>query len=493
VPPDEQIGATETADLARAAAPDKTGDSDTGGAMETSRETRVLDALAPDISDAAEESEETGPSAEMSGPAAFARPYSADAFETRGAADTLEENEDLEATVQRESLAPPLADRPRHNTLTAITRQRGTTDPNGHDAPPPPAPTPPEPSYEPAGGPADEQAYANFAAEGEDFLLDETEGAESSEGEWAIPDQPTVTLSQGAVLSARPQYLETDEHAAWPPRPDVDASFPGSLPEAAASLRRRAIPRIDRTGQQRYASPTGQPMPGEPPQGYSRAAIPDPRMARFQELHRRRDAMEHGEPDPRTGHHMTDRVRQWWSDLRPGLKDALAYQHEARASGTHPIPASAEPSEPSEPSATSRLGDMFGRLTASARDLTERAQSAAAPAFRRIHNQAEQAAQAIVGRFENDPARQQAPFLGPGRIAVYFRSGVSVGQAQRLLSSNEARPLRIIPRKHGFLAYVLPGMEAQVSGRLKVHPYVRDVVYMAVDEYGDPIEEDDAR
>jgi hypothetical protein len=174
---------------------------------------------------------------------------------------------------------------------------------------------------------------------------------------------------------------------------------------------------------------------------------------------------------------VTERVRQWWSDLRPGLQKALDYQHEARASGAHPIPAQ-------ESAPSSRLGDVFGRLTASARGLTGRAQ----PAFKRLHDQAEQAAQAFVGRFEGDLARQQAPFLGPGRIAVFFRSGVSVGQAQRLLSSNEARPLRIIPRKHGFLAYVLPGNEEQISRRLRVHPYVRDVVYMAVNAYDDPDE-----
>ena len=225
-------------------------------------------------------------------------------------------------------------------------------------------------------------------------------------------------------------------------------------------------------------------MPGDPPTGVPRTAFPDPRMRRLQELHRRRDAKEHGDEDPSDDRHVTERVRQWWSDLRPCLQKALDYQHEARASGVHPIPAS-------EPAPTSRLGDVFGRLTASARGLTERAQSAAGPAFKRLHDQAEQAAQAIVGRFEPDPAQQQAPFLGPGRIAVFFRPGVSVGQAQRLLSSNEARPLRIIPRKHGFLAYVLPGAEEKVSRRLRIHPYVRDVVFMPVNQYGDPVERDE--
>ena len=385
---------------------------------------------------------ETGPSAEMSAPIVAAHAPHADV------ADTPD--------------APPEPERPRHHTLASITRARGGTNPQNAPLPPPPPPPEPEPP-----------AFAD------DEILDETDYAARDEEEWSIAEQPTVALAPGMVLSARPHFLDTDERAVWPPLPASAESIPGTLPEAAASLHRRAIPRPDRTGPNRYASPNGRPMPGEPPTGFPRTAFPNPRMQRLQELHRRRDAKEHGEDDPVADKQVTERVRQWWSDLRPGLRDALEYQHEARASGVHPIPSY-------EAAPSSRLGDVFGRLTASARGLTERAR----PAFERLHNQAEHAAQAIVGRFEPDAARQQAPFLGPGRVAVFFRSGVSVGQAQRLLSSNEARPLRIIPRKHGFLAYVLPGTEEMVSNRLRIHPYVRDVIFMTINEYGDPDEQD---
>ena len=427
-----------------------TADVDTGGLGDAEADVRMA---APDDDPGAplDEERESGPAAEMSGPAMTAQPPD-DTASAVGADQELDED-DPDATVQRARVeAPP--ERPRHNTLASITRPRGGTNPQGTPlSPPPPAP------------PADVTG---------DAIPDETEGGGNDGAEWEIADQPTVALSPGAVLGARPKFLDTDEQASWPPRHPSELPIPGSLSEAAASLRRRAIPRLDRTGQQRLASPTGRPMPNTPPRGPN----PDPRMERLQELHRRRDAAAQGDYDPNPDRHVTDRVRQWWSDLRPGLKQALDYQHEARASGVHPIPAY-------EAAPTSRLGDVFGRLTASARELTERAQSAAAPALRRLHDQAEQAAQAIVGRFEGDPARQQAPFLGPGRIAVFFRSGVSVGQAQRLLSSLDARPLRIIPRKHGFLAYVLPGTEEQVSRRLRVHPYIRDVVFMSASEYDD--------
>jgi hypothetical protein len=203
-------------------------------------------------------------------------------------------------------------------------------------------------------------------------------------------------------------------------------------------------------------------------------------MERFQELRRQRFAHGQGERADSDSVPMADAMRQWWSDLRPSLQNGLHYQREARASGMHPIPAY-------ETAPTSRLGDAFGRLAASARELSERAQQAAAPTFRRLHDQVEQAAQGIISRFEGDTVRQQAPLLGPGRIAIFFRQGVSVGQAQRLLAASAARPMRLIPRKHGFLARVQPGKESEVCERLRQHPYVSDVVYLEYNEYGEPV------
>ena len=205
-------------------------------------------------------------------------------------------------------------------------------------------------------------------------------------------------------------------------------------------------------------------------------------MERFQELRRHRVAHEHGEQATDDMKPVAEAVRQWWSDLRPDVGSALRFQREARASGTHPLPAYAPPTP------ASRLGDAFGRLAASAREMTGRAQQAAAPALKRIHDQVEQAAQGIIQRFEGDNARQQAPLLGPGRVAVFFRRGVTVGQAQRLLAASSARPMRLIPRKHGILAQVMPGREPEIGERLRQHPYVEDVVYMEYDAGGEPHE-----
>ena len=203
-------------------------------------------------------------------------------------------------------------------------------------------------------------------------------------------------------------------------------------------------------------------------------------MRRLVELRLQRDAHKDGQRGPVDNLPVAQAVRQWWSDLLPGLASALDHQHEARESGMYPIPAHVN-------TTTSALGDAFGRVASVVRDLSGRAQAAAGPAMNRLqelHDRAEHAAQAMVDRIEGSPVRQQGPLLGPGRLAVFFEQGVTVGQAQRLLMTNQARPMRLIPRRHGFLALVQPGRESAVGKELKKHPYVRDVVFMEYDANG---------
>jgi hypothetical protein len=309
--------------------------------------------------------------------------------------------------------------------------------------------------------------------------------------EWAVSDQPTVLIAPRNTSSrqapkSRPAYLDTDQYAAWPP--------PTTPRDGTPSVRREAPPTApiahgprrppDALGGARLASPGGKLIPPTPPEGVQRAEMPDPRMERFQELRNTRTAHEQGSRAPGDPSQVAEMVRQWWADLLPGLRTALNYQREARASGAYPLPATT-------PTTVSRLGDAFGRLAAGAREAAGRASAAAAPHLRRLHDQAEQAAQALIDRIEGSPVRQQAPFLGPGRIAVLFRPGVTVGQAQRLLLTAQARPLRLIPRKHGFLALVRPGSEEEIAERLRQHPYVRDVIYIEYDETDDMEPEDD--
>jgi hypothetical protein len=301
--------------------------------------------------------------------------------------------------------------------------------------------------------------------------------------EWSVSDQPTVLIAPRSSPSrqapkSRPAYLETDQYAAWPPATTPHDGMPSVKPESPtppAPVTRAPRRPPDVLGGARLASPSGKLMPLTPPEGVPRAALPDPRMERFQELRLKRTAHEQGSRVPGDPSQVAELVRQWWADLLPGLRSALSYQREARASGTYPLPATA-------PTTVSRLGDAFGRLAAGAREAAGRASAAAAPYLRQFHDQAEQVAQALIDRIEGSPVRQQAPFLGPGRIAVLFRPGVTVGQAQRLLLTAQARPLRLIPRKHGFLALVRPGAEEEIAERLRQHPYVRDVIYIEYDQ-----------
>jgi hypothetical protein len=376
--------------------------------------------------------------------------------------------------------------RPRRNTLAAAIR-RPPEEPDVERVEAKSAPAAPE-APQPR---ADVEIGAGDLPAG---IADEVD-------EWSVADQPTVYLAPKPQPRSRPQFLETGESQTWPPRP-AGATPPPSpprpdMPRRAEPSRRPPAARSggvpteprhegasrpvarDAIGR-RYAAPDGRTLPRTPPAGAPRAGLSNPRLSRFQELRRQRAAHEAGERSEDDQRPVADLVKQWWSDLAPGLARALDHQHEARASGVHPIPAH-------EPTATSRLGDAFGRFAASARELTERAQAAAAPTLKRLHNQAEQAAQAIVGRIEGSPTRQQAPLLGPGRIAVFFKQGVTMGQAQRLLAASHARPIRLIPRKHGFLSLVPPGAEAEIGNRLREHPYVRDVAFLDYNEYGETV------
>lgn len=400
------------------------------------------------------------------------------------ASETMDVRDDEAPSV---ASAAPVSEtptpRPRFNTLAgAFSRARAT---------PPPA------------DPVDQPAFEAAMAGADTDIMDEVD----PEIEWSVADQPTIQLSPEDLRALRPSFLDTGERpSSWPPRPQLSAPAPDPRPQEPTRPRNapqsfygadeRGEPRDWRTG----LPPRPQPpfpldnlgrslAPGErlaAPDGRaahlaaSSDAAPDYRMERFQELRRHRVAHEQGEATTDDVTPIADAVRQWWKDLRPDVGSALRFQHEARASGTHPLPAYAPPAP------TSRLGDAFGRLAASAREVTGRAQQVAAPAFKRIHDQVEQAAQGIIQRFEGDTARQQAPLLGPGRVAIFFRRGVTVGQAQRLLAASSARPMRLIPRKHGILAQVMPGLESEIGERLRQHPYVDDVVYMQYDERGEP-------
>jgi hypothetical protein len=369
------------------------------------------------------------------------------------------------------TLLQPLPSRPRKTTLAmAIT--------------PAPSPSPAEPvSAEPTElSPRDTRDTRDTGENTPSAVpIDEVD-------DWSISDQPTIYLSPQLLISKpkrRPPTTEmppqTVTNTASPPEPSQhppDYDLPKRPPDERPPhwLASMDDPWPDTTRRS--------PQPGVPDRRHVPPILPEDRIERLQRLREGRMAHQEGGRGPAEGRPVADIMRQWWRDLRPGLTSALNYQREARASGVHPIPAH-------EPSPGSRLGDAFGRFAATARGMTGRAQSAMGPQLNRLqalHQQAESAASAFVQKMETPLNRQQAPLLGPGRIAVFFKPGVTVGQAQSLLGASRARPIRLIPRKHGFLALVPPGAEAEVSERLREHPYVRDVAYVEYNEYGEAIQ-----
>jgi hypothetical protein len=342
--------------------------------------------------------------------------------------------------------------------------------------------------------------------------------------EWSISDQPTIQLSPEELVALRPSFFESDgqpdqpsaflntgeleSQPSWPPRPYAAPST--SDPRAQGYVPRGFPPRptppqIQKAVLPRPQTPHSQSPRSQPPFPLPDSTRPAPhtdrlerpdglpvhrpevngfpssddsaRTARLKQLRRERVAHDRGEAATDDVTPVAQQVRQWWSDLRGNVGDALEHQHELRESGTHPLPAYT-------PTPTRRLGDAFGRLAASARGISERAQHAVGPAFKAIHDRVETTAQGIRDKLEGDNMRQQAPLLGPGRIAIFFRHGVSVGQAQRLLAASSARPMRLIPRKHGILAQVMPGLEPEIGERLRQHPYVDDVLYMQYLDHG---------
>jgi hypothetical protein len=352
--------------------------------------------------------------------------------------------------------------------------------------------------------------------DGVDGVADEVD----QDVEWSIADQPTIQLSPEELQALRPSFFEVDEQPdqpsaflntgelesqpSWPPRPYVapstsDPRAPGYVPSGFPP--RSSPPQVGRAGlpprpqlplpqpsfplpdatrpaprTNRLERPDGQSVHRPEVNGFP-SSEDSAHTARLKQLRRERVAHDRGEAATDDVTPVAQQVRQWWSDLRGNVGGALEHQHELRESGTHPLPAYT-------PTATRRLGDAFGRLAASARGISELAQHAVGPAFKAIHDRVETTAIGIRDKLEGDNMRQQAPLLGPGRIAIFFRHGVSVGQAQRLLAASSARPMRLIPRKHGILAQVMPGLEPEIGERLRQHPYVDDVLYMQYLDHG---------
>jgi hypothetical protein len=309
---------------------------------------------------------------------------------------------------------------------------------------------------------------------------EEGEGyAYQPEEEDARSERPTIILDVAALLAApppappaAPRRTAPDARPARPrldapPHADVsfpqpDASFPRPVP-AGTPTRRRDETRTPTHKRDQPAMPAGDH---------------DEELARLRRLRLAREAQE-GAATPQATP-VSEKLRQWWHDMRPSLDRVLGRTHRAGSRGAR---ATAYQTSASLPAVRVRSVAADGvpavqRLSATARGIGERAQTAAGPALTRLHTRAEHMAQQIVDhideRLGSRPPLQHV-LLGPGRMIVSFAPNVTIRDAQIIISSVQARTLRRLVGYNAYLVLVPPGREARYAERLHAYRQVTGV------------------
>lgn len=267
-------------------------------------------------------------------------------------------------------------------------------------------------------------------------------------------DAPTIILEIGALLAAPPPVIR----APTPPAPVRRALEP--LQPAQSDVR----PRLE------SGIPTRKRGPG--------VTDPDDRLA---ELHRLRSDLAAGviqripeEP------FLTDKIRQWWDEIQPGIDRVLGRAHRA---GTRGAKATSHQTSAQMPAVHARSLDVeqipaIHKLSHAARQIGTRAQTAAAPALHKMHSRAERVAQHLVDsideRLGGRPPMQHV-LLGPGRMIVAFGTTVTIRDAQAIIAAVQARALRRLIGYNAYLVLVPPGREARYAERLHMYQQVSGV------------------
>jgi hypothetical protein len=248
-----------------------------------------------------------------------------------------------------------------------------------------------------------------------------------------------------------------------------------SLPRSPAVSFPRPLPPVSQTPTRRRdasATPTTK-----------RAAPTGPLEDRDAELARLRSQRLEREsqlPAPTTGTPFTDKLRQWWRDIRPGLDRVLGRSHHAGSRGARAtsFQTSAQLPAVRVRSVTDGEAPAIERRSPTARSIGERAQTAALPALAKLHTRAEHMAQQLVNRIDEhlgDHPPMQHVILGPGRMIVSFAATVTIRDAQTIIASVQARSLRRLVGYNAYLVLVPPGREARYAGRLHAYRQVTGV------------------
>ncbi len=296
-------------------------------------------------------------------------------------------------------------------------------------------------------------------------------------------DTPTIILDVAALLDAPPPPMEApipppplDDPFPPParsfPRPLPDASFP--RPDASDASGTPTRRRADLPAQ---GEASGMPTRKRAPQSgplFDR----DEELARLRRLRLEREAQGHAVAPE--SEQITSKLRQWWRDIRPGLDRVLGRSHRAGSRGARATTYQTSSQLPAVRMRPVTEGDIpaVSRLSAAARTIGERAQTAAGPALAKLHTRAEHMAQQIVDRIDERLGGRpplQHVLLGPGRMIVSFAPNVTIRDAQIIIASVQARSLRRLVGYNAYLVLVPPGREARYAERLHAYRQVTGV------------------
>ncbi len=246
-----------------------------------------------------------------------------------------------------------------------------------------------------------------------------------------IKDPPTIILTIKDILNAEP----SDDLIDGPPS--------GYSPASSLS-----VPQFSRS---RYST-------GRLNSRHKDAADP---QEKFAQLHEQRVAKEQGKIDRLPEEpYISDKLRQWWQDIQPGV-------HMLFHQGTETAAAPAEPAE-----------KHINGVLSLAQKIGLAAQKTALPAIKKMHDRAENAAQRIVNAIDDKigagPPMQHV-LLGPGRMVVTFAPQVSIRTAQTIIAAVQSRAIRRLVGYNAYLIMTPPGKEALFAERLHMYHEVTGV------------------
>lgn len=175
---------------------------------------------------------------------------------------------------------------------------------------------------------------------------------------------------------------------------------------------------------------------------------------------------------------VTDKLRQWWQDIQPGINRVLGRAHRGGLRGLRLATTQSTGALPQVSlSGIHEVAQATPRDPGTLQAIGKRAQSAASPALKKLHDRAEHMAQHLVDALDERlgaPPMQQV-LLGPGRMIVTFAPHVSIRIAQTIITSVQARSLRCLVGYNAYLIMIPPGREAVFAERLHVYREVTGI------------------